>query len=255
MNDSIPPTIMTQPAPILPQAPPEDPRPIAGPIDAIESMLRQPGRVFRHLAGREAAGVILSLLVIGLGAGLVYGFVMGTFSGGTQLWAAPLKLAGGLLLAALICLPSLYIFACLGGSSARVLEVAGLLAGLVALMTILLIGFAPVAWVFAQSTESLVMMGALHLVFALVSVGFGLRFLFQGFARLSGRSVDLLKLWAIVFVLVVLQMSTALRPLVGTSESFLPQEKKFFLKHWMDTYKSPLRVNPEEAPVQTEPAR
>jgi len=43
-------------------------------------------------------------------------------------------------------------------------------------MTVLLIGFAPVAWLFSQSTESLLLMGALHLVFWLIATYFGLRF-------------------------------------------------------------------------------
>ena len=42
--------------------------------------------------------------------------MVGDFSGGTQLWAAPLKIAGGTLLTAAICLPSLYVLACLGGA-------------------------------------------------------------------------------------------------------------------------------------------
>jgi len=37
-----------------------------------------------------------------------------------------------------------------------------------------------------------------------------------------------------VFVVVLLQMSTALRPIVGTSDTFLPTEKKFFIGHWFD---------------------
>jgi hypothetical protein len=41
----------------------------------------------------------------------------------------------------------------------------------------------------------------------------------------------------IIFVLVMLQMSAALRPLLGTSENFLPQQKKFFLSHWGDCIK------------------
>ena len=64
----------------------------------------------------------------------------------------------------MICLPSLYIFTCLSGSR-RGWPRCGLLIGLVMLMTILLVGFAPVAWLFSQSTESVAWMGALHLVF------------------------------------------------------------------------------------------
>jgi hypothetical protein len=33
-------------------------------------------------------------------------------------------------------------------------------------------------------------------------------------------------------------MTAALRPIVGTADTFLPQEKKFFLSHWGDCLKS-----------------
>src|SRR5262249_50197750 len=88
---------------------------------------------------------------------------------------APVKIAGGLMLSALICLPSLYLFACLGGSQARLAAIGSLLVGLLLLMTTLLIGFAPVAWLFSQSTESVAWMGALHLFFWLTATIFGLR--------------------------------------------------------------------------------
>ena len=164
---------------------------------------------------------------------LVYGVVIGTFSGGTQLWAAPVKVAAGLLLSAAICLPSLYIFACLSGATARLVEVVGLVAGLLLLMTLLLIGFAPVAWLFSQSTESLILMGALHLVFWLIATYFGLRFLNAGFVLRDDRSGGI-KVWMVIFVLVVVQMTTALRPLLGTADTLLPTEKKFFLAHWTE---------------------
>jgi hypothetical protein len=35
----------------------------------------------------------------------------------------------------------------------------------------------------------------------------------------------------------MLQMTTALRPLVGTSTTFFPAEKKFFIAHWGDCLK------------------
>ena len=41
-----------------------------------------------------------------------------------------------------------------------------------------------------------------------------------------------LRLWFVVFVLMRLQMTTALRPIVGRSDTFLPTKKLFFLAHW-----------------------
>jgi hypothetical protein len=99
-------------------------------------------------------------------------------------------------------------------------------------MSILLIGFAPVAWLFSQSTASVAWMGALHLLFWFVSTMFGLRFLEKGFSYSKARSGSGLWMWILVFVLVVLQMTTALRPMVGASKSFFPAEKVFFLEYW-----------------------
>jgi hypothetical protein len=107
-------------------------------------------------------------------------------------------------------------------------------AGLLALITVLLLGFAPIAWVFSQSTESEVAMGVVHLGFWLVATVFGLRFLGAGFRRLNGRSSGVLRVWMLLYVVVGLQMTAALRPLIGTADSLLPAKKKFFLAHWMD---------------------
>ena len=135
--------------------------------------------------------------------------------------------------------PSLYIFSCLSGSPARLSQVFGFLAGLLALSAILLIGFAPVAWVFSASTKSVAGMGALHLLFWIVATWFGLRFLMAGLRQFAPKSSDAVKVWAVIFILVQLQMMTALRPLIGKSDTFLPQEKKFFIAHWLDCLGKP----------------
>ena len=64
---------------------------------------------------------------------------------------------------------------------------------------------------------------------------FGLRFLQAGFTHAKASSNAGLNTWAIIFVLVVLQMATALRPIVGpTEETFLPTKKVFFVTHWFN---------------------
>jgi hypothetical protein len=187
-----------------------------------------------HLGQPGAGSLIAAMLVVAVLCALIYGVVVGSFSSGTQLWAAPLKIAGGMLFAAVICLPSLYIFACLSGSQAGFVQICGLVTGLVMLMTLLLIGFAPVAWLFSQSTASIVWMGVLHLLFWFIATAFGLRFLQSGFALTQARSLAGMRTWVIIFVLVVVQLTTALRPLIGTAETLMPTEKMFFLTHWAD---------------------
>lgn len=218
---------------------PEERLPISGPVAAVEAMLRQPRRMLFQLRQSGAPGIIAGLIAVAALSAVVYGLVVGTFSGGAQLWVAPAKILGGMLVATVICLPSLYIFSCLAGSQARLVEVVGLVTGLLALTTILLIGFAPVAWVFSQSTSSVAAMGALHLAFWFVATFFGWRFLRNGFFHLSAKSYGALYVWVFIFVLVCVQMTTALRPIIGTSETFLPTEKKFFLAHWLDVLETP----------------
>jgi hypothetical protein len=249
MNDQnpippVPPQIPPQLPPVMPASglrqlgdDPSERVAIPNVIVAIEAILRQPRRVIFQLRQPGAGRLIAAMLFVSVVCSLIYGVVAGTFSGGTQLWAAPVKIAAGLTISALICLPSLYIFTCLGGSQARLVEVSGLLAGLLMLMTLLLIGFAPVAWIFSQSTESLAWMGTLHLIFWFIATVFGLRFLETGFSHSNARSLTGFRTWVVIFMLVALQMTTALRPILGTSKTFLPTEKKFFVAHWGDCLK------------------
>ena len=240
-SPSIPPQISASPIASLLAPLGEEPgerEPITSPLGGVEAILRQPRRVLFQLRLARPGLLVSRMLLVAILCSLVYGIVVGTFSMGAQLWAAPIKIAAGLMISGLICLPSLYIFACLSGSQARLAELCGMVAGLLMLMTLLLIGFAPVAWLFSQSTQSVAWMGALHLLFWLVSTFFGVRFLRNGFAHSQARSLAGLYVWISIFILVVLQMSTALRPIVGTADTFLPVEKKFFVAHWGDCLKA-----------------
>jgi len=219
--------------------------PITSVITAIESILRHPRRIMFQLRQPGAGKLIATMLFATVIFSLIYGVIVGSFSGGMQWWAAPVKISGGLLVTTVICLPSLYIFACLSGSQARLIEICGLVAGLLMLMTLLLIGFAPVAWLFSQSTESPNLMGTLHLIFWGIATAFGLRFLQAGFSHAKASSNAGLFTWIVIFVLVALQMTTALRPILGTSDRFLPDKKEFFLLHWNDCLKDDMRSGQE----------
>src|SRR5882724_317997 len=91
-------------------------------------------------------------------------------------------------------------------------------------------------------------MGALHLVFWTVAVIFGLRFLSSGFSHFNTRSYAGLRVWIMGFLLVALQMPTALRPIVGRPKTLLPAatEKKFFIGYWLDCVSAEMD-KPEQA--------
>jgi hypothetical protein len=205
----------------------------------LSALLRQPGQIVYQL--HESAGglkVVAVLAGIALLCLLSYGVVVGLFSGGTQLWAAPLKITSGALLAAAICLPSLYVLACLGGAHDKLKlgPLAGLLLAAVALNAILLVSFAPIAWVFSQSTDSIAFISCLHLVLWGIGFYFGLRLVLIGARFLGVVDRGYLLLWIMLVTLVSLQMMTTLRPIVGRSERLLPAEKKFFLNHLLELF-------------------
>jgi hypothetical protein len=57
----------------------------------------------------------------------------------------------------------------------------------------------------------------------------------HGFAHAEAKSQAGVNVWICIFLLVALQMTTALRPIIGTADTFFPTEKKFFIGHWFDT--------------------
>ncbi len=206
-----------------------------GVVSAAEALLRVPGRVLFETRNGGSGRLAASLVALAAICYLAYGFTVGLFSGGGQLWAAPLKILGGVALSALICYPSLVVFTLLSGSDTSPGEIAVLLAGTIALAGLLLLGLGPVSWVFSQSTESVAFMGGLHLLFWGIALQCGLRFLGGATGFLHGGRGRHLMVWSVVFALVSLQMTTTLRPIVGTADRFLDSEKKFFLAHWAET--------------------
>ena len=242
MSDQDP--LPSTPSPV-PTAPAPEPAGLRGgrirPLESsglgaiLEALLKRPDALLEALKGPLQGGILARLILLILVCGCTYGLVLGSLSGGTQLWAAPLKLSSGLFLSILLCLPSLYIFLCLNGADLGLGQIGGAFLGMVALTAVLLIGFAPVAWIFSQSTDSVVTMGMLHLFFWIIGLWFGAR-LIKGLLA-CGEAADHghLKVWMIIFVLVSLQMTAVLRPLIGTADTLLPTEKKFFAQHWIDS--------------------
>lgn len=202
-------------------------------ISVIEHLLKQPGRLL-HACQQGGLAVPVRLLLSAIISFSVFGLLLGSFSGGIQLWAAPLKITLGISIAVLICLPSLYIFSALDGLDARLTQISAVMLTAVALAGLLLLGFAPVIWVFSTSTESLAFMGFLGLIFWVIGLYFGSRLLLQAASSLGTQSAGYLKTWLAIFIIVTLQMSTSLRPIIGKADTLLPTNKKFFIQHWVE---------------------
>lgn len=202
----------------------------------VDALLKSPTRLlFEWQEGRTTPVVRCLGLIFGVSF-LVFGLLLGMFSGNSQLWIVPLKVLGGATVTALITLPSLYVFSSLGGFDMTLQRACGLLLSGLALIGVILLGLAPVLWIFTQSTDSVGFMGFLVLLFWMAALGFGMSMILKNARVFGNHRSGYLVLWTIIFVTVTLQMSTSLRPLLGPAEETLfPTEKRFFLQHWTET--------------------
>ena len=261
MTDEQPPNLPSQQQSPYYQSPP---KPAPGPDPdyvAMESsgfshilnhLLKKPLSVI-HEINKGERSPIPALLIITLGCLALFGLVLGMFSAGTQLWASPVKVIGGVFFSGLICLPSLYIFGALGGMDAKLQHVVGLMLTFLAITSLLLVGFAPVVWLFSTSSNSLVFFGILSLLIWIVCLIFGLRVITRASKSMGGGHGGHLKIWAVIFMLVTVQMTTTLRPIIGKSESgsFLNlEEKRFFMRYWYEVIEDESR-SPSQSPKKT----
>ena len=206
-----------------------------GTLALADALLRAPANVAQEL--KQNRWSFVRLLALVAACMMMTGLVMASFSGGYQYLAVPLKLALGLLFGAGLCLPSLYIFSCLTGTQHSFRGVAAALLMGLGVQALILTAFAPVAWIFSQSTSSPGFMGFLYVVMLLVSAVFGLGLTGRVLAAM-GQPVRALRVWSIMFVVVTLQLSTNLRPLVGGYEGVAFAEKQFFLDHWLGSFRT-----------------
>jgi len=202
----------------------------------INKLLKKPLSIIHELEMKKNAGKITSLLLlIATVSFSVFGVIVGTFSWDDQIWAAPLKIVCGLLFSGVICLPSLYIFTCMGGLDAKFSTVSGMLCALIALSGLLLVGFAPVVWLFSVSSTSATFLGFLLIVLWLICACFGLSLVFRSGHALGMTNTGHFAVWCLIFLLVTLQMTTTLRPIIGSEEKLVNfEEKKFFLSYWSE---------------------
>ena len=236
---------MNTPPQLDPSAQSSLPPPAANPNHLLGRLLRNPASL---MSADSDGSPTVRLLAVTLVGALVYGLVVGSFARGSLMWIVPLKLVGGLFASAAICTPSLYVFSILGGADVRPRQLIRMVAGLLAISTLLLLSFAPVAWVFSESSSSAGFVGFLHWVLWIVSAAFGLRLLRTCSRALGATNTLSLVAWCGIFLLVVFQMATALRPWLGKSPTTLASEKLFFMSHWG-------RVIDEPSPAPAKPER
>lgn len=204
-----------------------------GLFSVFESIIKSPGKILYEISNAaNSFKIIVFLIFIYLLSMTVFGAINGLFSGGFQILYSAVKYPLGLMLSALICFPSLYIFLSLTGIDISIKDIFGIFLMSLTLIAVIFLGFAPVLWIFSQSTNSIFFMGFLNMVFLSIAIFFGFRLQKRSLLFLAQKNNHYLTIWFIIFILVVFQMTATLRPLIGSSDYFLTTDKLFFLEYW-----------------------
>lgn len=204
----------------------------------VASLLKAPEHVAEAIANRKdplVAGVKLLCAAIVFHA--VFGLAMGLFGGWQVAVMDVVKVPLVAVCSLLLCYPSLYVFACVGGTPLCLSQVFFLGASCLAMTGLLLVGLAPVAWLFSISTANLPFVTMLALFIWIFAILFTVRYIEKLRAQALFQKSGGIRLWLLVLVVVTLQMVTCMRPILTTPKAgWWTGEKMFFLQHFGSTF-------------------
>jgi len=214
----------------------------ASPGSLVAALLKAPELVAYAIASSKPGRTwkpALSFLAVAVACHAVFGLAIGLFAGWSvglmDVVKAPLVAVCSLLL----CFPSLYVFACVSGAPLAVPQAVTLGCACMAMVGLLLAGLAPVAWLFAVSTRNLPFIVWLTLTIWLVAMSFAIRFVGKLRACVLFQQQGGIKLWFMILMVVTLQMTTCMRPmLTRPATGWWMSEKKFFLAHFGSAFSS-----------------
>lgn len=212
---------------------------------SLSELLKDPELYALGIGGGGGNGArIAGSLAAGAAGTALFFFAAGFFAGWRVALFDAAKGAGVALFAFALCLPSLYVFSCVGGAKLRTGQIAALGAACLATAGLLLAALAPVLWLFAVSTSSAGFMTFLAVFLAVPALWFAVRPA-NGMKRTGGlRAVGGIRVWLAVLAVVAMQTVTLLRPMLseppkGKAEKGALEalgigrkEKMFFLEHF-----------------------
>jgi len=201
----------------------------------VNSLLKAPVNVADTIALKRANLIKSSLIfmLVAIGCYAVFGFAIGLFAGWKVALADALKAPLVAAFSLLLCFPSLYVFACVSGAALSVLQTVALGCSCLAMTGLLLVGLAPVAWLFAVSTENLPFVVMLAFLIWFIAEMFTIRYVGKLrenplFEQQSGITI-----WFAILAVVTLQMTTCMRPMLDKkiSKRLWAEDKMFFMSH------------------------
>jgi len=152
----------------------------------------------------------------------LYGAGAGAYAGPLQSLSAAIKLPFLFLGTLAICFPGFYVIQVLVGSRLRFTQVLALVTGALALTAVLLAAVIPVTAFFLLTGANYYFLELLHVVIVLGAGFAGMVMLHDGLAFACEKrgvyprkAMTIMKVWAVLFAFVGVQMAWNLRPFVG----------------------------------------
>lgn len=211
-------------------------KPAEAPVTSVNiaNLLRSPGGCVRYLVESASCGKLVALLLLLTVCGAaLWGFSVGFFIDWKVALLDAAKFAGVSLFAYVLCLPTLYVFACLSGARLSFPRIAALGLMCTAMMGCVCAALAPIVWLFAVSTGSIVFFAWLVLLLAAVAAFFAFSPIDGAIKVNAVRHSTGLTVWFCILLVVALQALTFVRPIlapVGTKSEIAG--KCFFVEHF-----------------------
>lgn len=193
--------------------------------------------------GVKLKSKIFGLLISSTVFFAIYGAILGASSTWMQCLVSAIKLPALYLLTLIICFPTLYFFNVMFGSKRTFEQYLTLLMTAMAMISILLFGFAPVSLFFLISSTDYTFFLLLNIAIMAITGFLGISFFYQGMQSLSeedaeGKEIrlNILRFWLGLYAFVGTQLGWTLRPFFGSPgkafELFRNRDSNFYLSVW-----------------------
>ncbi|NJM62067.1 MAG: actin-binding WH2 domain-containing protein [Oscillatoriales cyanobacterium RU_3_3] len=193
--------------------------------------------------GVKLKSKIFGLLIASTLFFAIYGAILGASSTWMQCLVSAVKLPALYLLTLIICFPTLYFFNVMFGSKRTFEQYLTLLMTAMSMISVLLLGFAPVSLFFLISSSNYTFFLLLNVAIMAVTGFLGVSFIYQGMHFLSEQDAEgkeirlnILRFWLGLYAFVGSQLGWTLRPFFGSPgmpfELFRNRESNFYLSLW-----------------------
>ena len=173
----------------------------------------------------------------------IYGAILGASSTWMQSLVSAIKLPALYLLTLIICFPTLYFFNVMFGSKRTFEQYLTLLMTAMAMISVLLFGFAPVSLFFLISSTNYNFYLVLNVAIMAITGFLGVSFIYQGMHFLSEQDAEgkdirlnILRFWLGLYAFVGSQLGWTLRPFFGAPgqafQLFRNRDSNFYMSLW-----------------------